>query len=416
MSYNPYDNFIATLDQAAKAIGMPEKDYATLKYPERELKIAIPVKMDDGTVKYYEGYRVQHSTLRGPAKGGIRYSPNVEIHEVKALAAWMTIKCAVSNIPYGGAKGGVCVDPTKLSEGELERLTRRYTIGILPMIGPDRDVPAPDMGTNSKIMNWIMDTYSSFQGNAIFGVVTGKDIDNGGSLGRTAATGYGVTLMAKEYMAMYAMEPKNVSIVIQGMGNVGSISADMLYSLGCKVVAVSDISGGIRCMNGLNIPEIVAFTKQKKLLVDYKSDAVEHIDNRTLLTTKCTFLIPAALENQITEEIVPDIKAQVIIEAANGPTTVAADKLLAARKIPVLPDILCNSGGVIASYCEWVQNVDVLVWDEERVNDTIERYMKAALKEVLAIGNKFGISYRLAAYGLALKRLSASAKLRGFMP
>lgn len=416
MSYNAYDNFIATLDQAAKAIGMPEKDYATLKYPERELKIAIPVKMDDGTVKYFEGYRIQHSTLRGPAKGGIRYSPNVEINEVKALAAWMTIKCAVSNIPYGGAKGGVCVDPTKLSEGELERLTRRYTIGILPMIGPDRDVPAPDMGTNSKIMNWIMDTYSSFQGNAIFGVVTGKDIDNGGSLGRTAATGYGVTLMAKEYMAMYAMEPKNVSVVIQGMGNVGSISAEMIYALGCKIVAVSDISGGIRCMNGLNIPEIVAFTKQKKLLIDYKSDTVEHIDNRTLLTTKCTFLIPAALENQITEEIVPDLKAQVIIEAANGPTTVAADKLLAARKIPVLPDILCNSGGVIASYCEWVQNVDVLVWDEERVNDTIERYMKAALKEVLAVGNKYGISYRLAAYGLALKRLSASAKLRGFMP
>jgi len=416
MSYNPYDNFIATLDQAAKAIGMVEKDYAVLKYPERELKVAIPVKMDNGTVKYFDGYRIQHSTLRGPAKGGIRYSPNVEINEVKALAAWMTVKCAVSNIPYGGAKGGVCVDPTKLSEGELERLTRKYTIAILPMIGPDRDVPAPDMGTNAKVMNWIMDTYSAFQGNAIFGVVTGKDIENGGSLGRTAATGYGVTLMAKEYMAMYAMDPKNVSVVIQGMGNVGGVSAEMLYNLGCKIVAVSDISCGIRNMSGLNIHEILDFVKQKKLLIDYKADNVEHIDNRTLLTTKCTFLIPAALENQITEEIVPELKANVIIEAANGPTTVAADKLLAQRKIPVLPDILCNSGGVIASYCEWVQNVDVTVWDEERVNQTIELYMKAALKEVLAIGNKYGINYRLAAYGLALKRLSASSKLRGFMP
>jgi glutamate dehydrogenase (NAD(P)+) len=416
MNYNPYDNFIATLDQAAKAIGMQEKDYAVLKHPERELKVAIPVKMDDGTVKYFDGYRIQHSTLRGPAKGGIRYSPNVEINEVKALAAWMTVKCAVSNIPYGGAKGGVCVDPTKLSEGELERLTRKYTIAILPMIGPDRDVPAPDMGTNSKIMNWIMDTYSAFQGNAIFGVVTGKDIENGGSLGRTAATGYGVTLMAKEYMAMYAMDPKNVSIVIQGMGNVGGVSAEMLYNLGCKIVAVSDISGGIRNMNGLNIHEIVDFVKQKKLLIDYKADNLEHIDNHALLTTKCTFLIPAALENQITEEIVPELKASVIIEAANGPTTVAADKLLAQRKIPVLPDILCNSGGVIASYCEWVQNVDVTVWDEERVNQTIELYMKAALKEVLAIGNKYGINYRLAAYGLALKRLAASSRLRGFMP
>lgn len=415
MIYEPYSNFISTLDEAAKAIGMPEEDYAVLKHPERELKVSIPVKMDNGTIKYFEGFRVQHSTLRGPAKGGIRYSESVEINEIKALAAWMTMKCAVVNLPYGGAKGGVCVNPSKLSETELERLTRKYTMAIMPIIGPKKDIPAPDMGTNPKMMNWVMDTYSAFHDSPVFSVVTGKDIENGGSLGRTAATGFGVTLMVKEYLAMNDMVLGNVTVVIEGMGNVGGTSAEMLYNLGCKVVAVSDISGGIRNMNGLNIPEIINFIKQKKLLIDYKDDNIEFIDNRTLLTTKCTFLIPAALENQITKSLVPDIQASVIIEAANGPTTVTADKLLAEREIPVLPDILCNSGGVIASYCEWVQNLNGTIWDEKRVNKTIELYMKAALKEIIEIANKYGISYRIAAYALALKRLGAASKLRGII-
>lgn len=414
-NYNPFLNFTETLDKAAKAIGMELSEYEFLKHTESELKVTIPVKMDDGSTKYFDGWRIQHNTLRGPGKGGIRYSPDVEINEIKALAAWMTMKCAVTNLPYGGAKGGVCVNPRDFSESEIERLTRKYAISISPVIGPQRDIPAPDLGTSAKHMNWIMDTYSTLEGVCVFGVVTGKDVDNGGSHGRREATGRGVSLIAQEFMKMYGYSPKDSTIVIQGLGNVGGVSAECLYNMGCKIIAISDISGGIRNYNGLDIPSIMKFVKNKGLLKDYPNGDFERINNAELLRTECTFLIPAALENQITKSNAGDINAKVVLEAANGPTTVAADEILFERNIPVLPDIMCNAGGVIASYCEWVQNINGSHWRIEEVNDTIDRYMTNALRNVLEIQRKYDITFRLAAYALALQRLTTSFRLRGFL-
>ena len=414
--YNPYDNFLSVLDKAAKAVGMKEEDYVLIKYPERELKVSVPVKMDDGSVRVFEGYRVQHSTSRGPCKGGIRYHQSVNEDEVKALAAWMSFKCAVVNIPYGGAKGGIKVDPSTLSKGELERLTRRYTAMILPIIGPEKDIPAPDVGTNAQVMDWIMDTYSMMNGYTIPGVVTGQDLEVGGSLGRPEATGRGVMIITMEVLDKYKLAPEDVSVAVQGMGNVGSVAAKLLYEKGCKIVAVSDVSGGIRNYDGLNIPEICNFVKQKKLLKDYKADGVEHIDNHALLTTKCDILIPAALENQITGDIAKELNCRLVIEAANGPTTVEADAVLEERGIVVLPDILTNAGGVIVSYCEWVQNLQSLTWDENDVNATLFKVMTRALTDVYHKARDYKISYRLAAYAVAIERLCTAKKKRGIFP
>ena len=414
--YNPYDNFLSVLDKAAKAVGMKEEDYVLIKYPERELKVSVPVKMDDGSVRVFEGYRVQHSTSRGPCKGGIRYHQSVNEDEVKALAAWMSFKCAVVNIPYGGAKGGIKVDPSSLSKGELERLTRRYTAMILPIIGPEKDIPAPDVGTNAQVMDWIMDTYSMMNGYTIPGVVTGKDFEVGGSLGRPEATGRGVMIITMEVLDKYKLAPPDVSVAVQGMGNVGSVAARLLYEKGCRIVAVSDVSGGIRKESGLNIPEIIDFMKQHKLLKDYNAEGVEHIDNRALLTTKCDILIPAALENQITADVAEDLNCRLIIEAANGPTTVEADAVLEKRGIVVLPDILTNAGGVIVSYCEWVQNLQSLTWDENDVNATLFKVMTRALTDVYHKARDYKISYRLAAYAVAIERLCTAKKKRGIFP
>lgn len=414
--YNPYDNFLSVLDKAAKAVGMKEEDYVLIKYPERELKVSVPVRMDDGSIQVFEGYRVQHSTSRGPCKGGIRYHQCSDIDEVKALAAWMSFKCAVVNIPYGGAKGAIKVDPSKLSKAELERLTRRYTAMILPIIGPEKDIPAPDVGTNSQVMDWIMDTYSMMNGYTIHGVVTGKDLEVGGSLGRPEATGRGVMIITMEVLDKYKLQPQDVSIAIQGMGNVGSAAAKLLAEKGCKIVAVSDVSGGIRNMNGLNIPEINAFIKNKGLLKDYNADGVEHIDNTALLTTECDILIPAALENQITAEIANQLKCKLVIEAANGPTTVEADEILEKRNIVVLPDILTNAGGVVVSYCEWVQNLQSLTWDENDVNQTLYKVMTKALTDVYHKARDYKISYRLAAYAVAIERICTAKNKRGIFP
>lgn len=414
--YNPYDNFLSVLDKAAKAVGMKEEDYVLIKYPERELKVSVPIKMDDGSVRVFEGYRVQHSTSRGPCKGGIRYHQSVNEDEVKALAAWMSFKCAVVNIPYGGAKGGIKVDPSTLSRAELERLTRRYTAMILPIIGPEKDIPAPDVGTNAQVMDWIMDTYSMMNGYTIPGVVTGKDLEVGGSLGRPEATGRGVMIITMEVLDKYKLAPSEVSVAVQGMGNVGSVAARLLYEKGCKVVAVSDVSGGIRNPEGLDIPEICDFVKQRKLLKDYDAKGVEHIDNHTLLTTKCDILIPAALENQITGEVAKELNCRLIIEAANGPTTVEADAVLEERGIVVLPDILTNAGGVIVSYCEWVQNLQSLTWDENDVNATLFKVMTRALTDVYHKARDYKISYRLAAYAVAIERLCTAKKKRGIFP
>ena len=414
--YNPYDNFLSVLDKAADAVGMKEEEYVLIKYPERELKVSVPVKMDDGSVRVFEGYRVQHSTSRGPCKGGIRYHQSVNIDEVKALAAWMSFKCAVVNIPYGGAKGGIKVDPSTLSKAELERLTRRYTAMILPIIGPEKDIPAPDVGTNARVMDWIMDTYSMMNGYTIPGVVTGKDLEVGGSLGRPEATGRGVMIITMEVLDKYKLAPSDVSVAIQGMGNVGSVAARLLYEKGCRIVAVSDVSGGVRKTSGLNIPEICEFVKQRKLLKDYNADGVEHIDNHALLTTKCDILIPAALENQITADIAKELNCRLVIEAANGPTTVEADAVLEKRDIVVLPDILTNAGGVIVSYCEWVQNLQSLTWDENDVNATLFKVMTRALTDVYHKARDYKISYRLAAYAVAIERLCSAKKKRGIFP
>jgi len=417
MSYNAYDNFIAVVDKAAKAIGMDEQDYILVKYPERELKVSVPIKMDDGSVKVFEGYRVQHSSSRGPCKGGIRYHQDSDINEVRALAAWMSFKCAVVNIPYGGAKGAIKVDPTKLSKGELERLTRRYTASILPIIGPEKDIPAPDVNTNAQVMDWIMDTYSMMSGYTVHGVVTGKDLEVGGSVGRPEATGRGVTIITLQLLKKLKLDPKNVSVVIQGLGNVGAAAAKFLHENGCKIVAVSDVSGGIRCENGLDIPKVLAFVDGKKnLLKDYKEDGVEHIDNKELLVTKCDVLIPAAMENQITKDNANDIQCKYIVEAANGPTTAEADEIIAKRGIILVPDILANAGGVTVSYFEWVQNLQSLTWELEDVNKMLEKVMIKAWNELDSNATKWGLNYRLAAYVEAIERISKAKHLRGMFP
>lgn len=414
--YNPYTNFLSVLDRAAKAVGLKEDDYILLRYPERELKVSVPVRMDDGSVRVFEGYRVQHSTSRGPAKGGIRFHPDVNIDEVKALAAWMSLKCAVVNIPYGGAKGGVCVDPSTLSAAERERLTRRYTAMILPIIGPEKDIPAPDVGTNAQVMDWIMDTYSMMNGYTIHGVVTGKDPEVGGSVGRTEATGRGVMIVTLEVLRQTGQDPKKVTVAVQGMGNVGCTAAVLLHEKGCRIVAVSDVSGGLRCDSGLDIPAIAAYVKNGGLLKDYDAPDVHHISNDELLTGACDILIPAALENQITASVAERLHAKLIVEAANGPTAADADAVLERRGIPVYPDILVNAGGVVVSYFEWVQNLQELTWEITDVNEMLEKVMKRAFGEVTAKAAAFGINYRLAAYAVAVNRICTAKKKRGIFP
>ena len=414
--YNPYTNFLSVLDRAAKAVGLKEDDYILLRYPERELKVSVPVRMDDGSVRVFEGYRVQHSTSRGPAKGGIRFHPDVNIDEVKALAAWMSLKCAVVNIPYGGAKGGVCVDPSTLSAAERERLTRRYTAMILPIIGPEKDIPAPDVGTNAQVMDWIMDTYSMMNGYTIHGVVTGKDPEVGGSVGRTEATGRGVMIVTLEVLRQTGQDPKKVTVAVQGMGNVGCTAAVLLHEKGCRIVAVSDVSGGLRCDSGLDIPAIAAYVKKGSLLKDYDAPDVHHVSNDELLTGACDILIPAALENQITASVAERLQAKLIIEAANGPTAADADAVLERRGIPVYPDILVNAGGVVVSYFEWVQNLQELTWEITDVNEMLEKVMKRAFCEVTAKAAAFGINYRLAAYAVAVDRICTAKKKRGIFP
>ena len=413
-AYNPYENMIAVLEEAAGKLGLKPEEYETLKYPERELTVSIPVKMDDGTLKVFEGYRVQHNSARGPYKGGIRYHQNANPDEVKALAAWMSFKCAVVNIPYGGAKGGIKVDPGKLSRDELIRLTRRYTTRILPLIGPDQDIPAPDVNTNGEVMGWIMDTYSMFKGHSVPGVVTGKPVEIGGSIGRSEATGRGVTIIAEKCITDLGMDPQKQTYAVQGMGNVGGTAAKILYDEGKKVIAVSDWSGGVMDQEGLDIPKILEFLSDRsRCLKDYEAEGAEHITNEELLTCDCDILIPAALENQITEENAGAIQAKVIVEAANGPTTVEADKILEKRGILVVPDILANAGGVVVSYFEWVQNIQSMAWDLEEVNQTLKKIMMKAYKDVREMSPGKGTTMRIGPYMGAIDRITTAGKMRG---
>lgn len=417
--YNPYDNMLMVLDQAAKNLNLAPNDYEAIKYPERELKVSIPVEMDDGRIEVFEGYRVQHSSSMGPCKGGIRYHHEVDIDEVKALAAWMTLKCAVANIPYGGGKGAVKVDPSKLSKEELKRLTRRYVAMILPLIGPERDIPAPDVGTNAEVMGWIMDTYSMFKGYTVPGVVTGKPIELGGSLGRREATGRGVMLVVRELLKKLGKPISGIKVAVQGFGNVGGTAAKLLYDEGAKVIAISDVSGGLYHKDGINVKAVWEFIEKNpgKLIADYPvKNGETSITNQQVITCDAEILIPAALENQITADNANDIKASIIVEGANGPTTVEGDRILAEKGVVVIPDILANAGGVIVSYFEWVQNIQSLTWEEDEVNSTLEKIIIKAFNQVWKVAKDKDVTARMAAYMVALERISKSKKLRGVFP
>ena len=411
--YNPFDNFVAVMDKAAGVMGISEEDYLTFKYPERELKVALPVRMDDGSLKVFEGFRIQHSTLRGPAKGGVRYHQNVNVDEVRALSAWMTFKCAVAAIPYGGGKGGIVCRPREMSKGELERLTRTYIDKISAIISPYTDSPAPDVGTNAQTMDWMVDEYSKLKGESVYGIVTGKSIEIGGSKGRNEATGRGVCFVTLEMMKKYNMKPEDCKIVIQGMGNVGSISAKLLAEEGAKIIAVSDVSCAIYNENGLDIAGIYKYLDSGKNLLDGYTGDCKRITNAELLELPCDILIPAALENQITAENADRIKAKIVIEAANGPTSVEADEILNKKGVKVLPDILSNSGGVIVSYFEWVQNLQNFYWEEDDVNAKLKRQIVGAFNDVFDAREKYDCTFRVAAYIVALNRLVTAKKLRG---
>lgn len=416
--YNPYDQVLATVEQAASILGYDQSDYEIIKYPERELKVSIPIVMDDGSVQVFQGYRVQHSTSRGPGKGGVRFHPDVNLDEVRALAAWMSFKCAVVNIPYGGAKGGVVCDPTKLSEGELMRITRRFTSMIAPMIGPEKDIPAPDVGTNAQVMGWIVDTYSMLQGHSVPGVVTGKPIHLGGSFGRPEATGRGVTFTAINILNTLGIPVEGTTTIVQGMGNVGSMAAKLLHESGLKIVGVSDVSGGIYNPDGLDIPNILDYLDKSKdnLLTNYHKKDVQHVSNQEFLEMEATLLIPAALENQINGNNADKIKAKVIVEGANGPTTGEADEILNNKGIVVVPDILANAGGVIVSYFEWVQNLQHMSWSEENINKRLKVIMDHSFDAVYNIAKDNDTSLRTGAYLIAVKRIVETNKMRGIWP
>jgi glutamate dehydrogenase (NAD(P)+) len=416
-NYNPYDNMLLVLENAAQKLGLQRNDYEMIKYPERELKVSIPVKMDSGELQVFDGYRIQHNSSRGPCKGGIRYHSQVDSNEVKALAFAMTLKCAVVDLPYGGAKGAVKVDPSKLSKSELERLTRRFTAMILPIIGPEKDIPAPDVNTNAEVMGWIMDTYSMLKGYSVPGVVTGKSLEIGGSLGRPEATGRGVSITIGEALKYFKMGDAPQKIAVQGMGNVGSNTAKLLAQMGHKIVAVSDAFGGFYKESGLNIPAIIAYQHEHNGTMDgYREDGAARITNEELLTCACDVLTPCAMENQLTEKIAPNVKARLIVEGANGPTTVEADKIFQQRKIPVVPDILANSGGVVVSYFEWVQNIQNLTWDEEQVNNMLNKIMVRSFNQVVGIAEEKQAPFRIAAYMLAVSKLVKAKKIRGVFP
>lgn len=408
---NPFEAMSERFDRAAQLLGLDPDLYAVMRVPSREIKVYIPVKMDTGHIQVFEGYRVQHNFARGPAKGGIRYAPDVSLDEVKALAAWMTWKCAVVNVPFGGGKGGIICNPQQMSQGELERLTRRYTAELINFIGPDLDVPAPDMNTNEQTMAWIMDTYSMHAGNTVTAVVTGKPVALGGSLGRREATGRGVLITVNEAIKRFNLTPENTSVVVQGAGNVGGIGAELMYKQGYKITAISDIFNGIYNPNGLNIPHVLDYLHKNKSLEGYPDCDV--VSNKDLLEIECDVLAPCATENQITSENADRIKCKILAEGANGPTTPRADKILHDKGIFVIPDILCNAGGVTVSYFEWVQDRMGYFWSEEQVNQRLEEKMVASFNELAHYADKHEVDTRTAAYMLAIDRVAYHTRMRG---
>ena len=413
-SNNPFEIAMQNFDTAADKLGLEENMRNRIKHPARAMIVSVPVRMDDGNIRRFEGYRVQHSTMRGPAKGGVRYHPQVNLDEVKALATWMTWKCAIVGIPYGGGKGGISCNPKEMSPAELERMTRRYIIEIMPIIGPEKDIPAPDVYTNSQTMAWMMDTFSMNIGYAVPGIVTGKPLEIGGSLGRESATARGTVYTAESAAKYIGLDLSKATCAVQGFGNAGSIAAKLISELGTKVIAVSDSQGGIFSSNGLDPNAVIKHKKETGSVLGFAG--AEDITNEDLLIIDCDVLIPAALENSITAKNASDVKAKIIAEAANGPTTPEADKILEEKNVFIIPDILANAGGVTVSYFEWVQNVQHLFWKEEEINERLRTIMDKAFASVMEYKEKYKVYMRIAANMLGINRVAEAAKVRGLYP
>jgi glutamate dehydrogenase (NAD(P)+) len=411
---SPWDTALAQLDEVAELMGLAPGVHATLRSPKRALIVSVPFRRDDGSTQVCQGYRVHHNMTRGPAKGGIRYHPSVDLEEVKALAMWMTWKCAIVNIPFGGAKGGITVDPKGLSRQELQRMTRRFASEILPFIGPERDIPAPDMNTNEEIMAWIMDTYSINQGYSVPGVVTGKPVSIGGSRGRSGATSRGVMYMIFAALKRLDLAIEDVSVAIQGYGKVGGYAAQLLHDSGCRVVAVSDVEGGLYREAGLDPEAVNRYKREAGTVVGFPG--AESIDNDELLEIDCDVLVPAAIEGVITVKNADSIKARVVCEAANGPVTFEADKILNDNGVFVVPDVVANSGGVTVSYFEWVQDIQAYFWSEKMINDRLRDIMDAAFNEVYDFASDKNITMRQAAHWIGVGRVAEAHLTRGLFP
>ena len=415
-NYNPYENMLHVLDKAAEVLGYKKNDYEFVRYPERELTVSIPITMDDGHVEVFSGYRVQHNTARGAAKGGIRFHPASDENEVKALAAWMTIKNAIGNIPYGGAKGGIKVDPHKLSQRELQRLARGYVRKIFPIIGPDKDVPAPDVNTNGQIMAWIADEYAALSGKWEPGVVTGKPLATGGSLGRNEATGRGLLFTLETWCEKNHKKMDGLTMAVQGFGNVGSVGALLIHRQGVKVVCVGDINGTWYNPNALDIVALYVYAKSHgRSLKGYTEAGATIIPDMDLFSQDVDVLFMAAMENQLNEKTMELVKAKLVLEGANGPTTEEADICFEKKGIEVLPDVMSNVGGVVGSYFEWVQNRTGYYWTEDEYNERLKIKMRQGYEDVLALKEKYKVTYRLAAYMLALQRVVEAQNTRGFL-
>src|SRR5512147_401861 len=406
---------VAQFDQAAEAMNLDPNLRERLKFPQRSLIVSIPVRMDDGRVEVFTGYRVQHDSSRGPSKGGIRYHPDVNLGEVAALAMWMTWKCALADLPYGGAKGGIAVDPKQLSRAELQRLTRRYASEIFPLIGPNQDVPAPDVGTDAQVMAWIMDTYSQQVGYSVPGVVTGKPLSIGGSLGREEATGRGVVYVTLEALRRLNLDIRNTTVAIQGFGNVGSHTARIMHESGARVIAVSDVQGGIYNSSGFDVPTLLArYRETGRSLKDTKLG--DHITNDELLQLDCTVLVPAALSEQITERNASKLRCRILAEGANGPTTLEADRIVQDKGIFVIPDILANSGGVIVSYFEWVQDAQRFFWKAADIQDRLRDLMTSAFQRTIEFATTKRTSMRMAALMSGIDKVAQAHLHRGLYP
>ncbi len=408
---NPFEAMMSRFDDAARRLNLEPGLYKVLRSPEKQIIVSVPIMRDNGEIEVYTGIRVLHNTSRGPAKGGIRFDLAVTLDEVKALAAWMTWKCAVVNLPFGGGKGGVICDPTTMSVAELERLTRRYTAEIIETLGPDSDVPAPDVNTNERVMAWIMDTYSMHKGHTVTAVVTGKPVEMGGSLGRRDATGRGCLVVTKQALTRLGIPVDQATVAVQGFGNVGSTAARLMAAEGMRIVAVSDKKGGIYDPKGLDLPGVLAWVSEHRFLEGFPG--AKTISNEELLTLKCDVLVPAALENVITSKNAGAVKARIICEGANGPTTAKADAILDKKGIFVIPDILANAGGVTVSYFEWVQDRGGYFWDEPTVNERLEKIMSSSFDEVVAMADRHQVSMRIGAYMLAIERVAAMHRMRG---